>query len=186
MLEKLWELGISFWQIGSFSIGGGYAIITLIEDLLVNQYHWITLKEYTDIITISQMTPGPLAINASSFVGLKIAGIAGAIVATFSCVITGFVISLCGYRFFCCHRASEVIMNVLQGLKAVATGLIGAAGAGILLLAITGNNHLKIQDTSIDFYALAIAIISIILLRKFKLNPVWIMSLSAIAGIIIY
>lgn len=57
MFEKLWDLSFSFWQIGSFSIGGGYAIITLIEDLLVNRYHWLTMKEYTDIITISQMTP---------------------------------------------------------------------------------------------------------------------------------
>lgn len=186
MFEKLWELGIIFWQIGSFSIGGGYAIITLIEDLLVNQYHWITLKEYTDIITISQMTPGPLAINASSFVGLKIAGVPGAIVATFSCIITGFVVSLSGYRFFCCFRSSDVVMEVLQGLKAVATGLIGAAGAGILLLAITGYNHIKLQDVNFDFYALAIVIVSMILLRRFKINPVWIMALSAFVGIFIY
>lgn len=186
MFEKLWELAISFWQIGSFSIGGGYAIIALIEDMLVNQYHWITLKEYTDIITISQMTPGPLAINASSFVGLKVAGVAGAIVATFSCIFTGFVISLSGYRFFCCFRNSEVIMEVLQGLKAAATGLIGAAGAGILLLALTGYNHIKLQDVNFDFYALGIASVSMILLRRFKMNPIWIMTLSAIAGILIY
>lgn len=61
MAEKLWELAVNFFQIGSFSIGGGYAIIALIEELLVNRYHWLSLKEYTDIITISQMTPGPLA-----------------------------------------------------------------------------------------------------------------------------
>lgn len=186
MLEKLWELAISFWQIGSFSIGGGYAIITLIEDLLVNRYHWLSLKEYTDIITISQMTPGPLAINASSFTGLKLAGIPGAIVATFSCVITGFAVSLSGYRFFCCFRNSECIMSVLQGLKAVATGLIGAAGAGILLLALTGYNHLQFQDVNFDYYALAIAVVSIFLLRRFKMNPLWIMVLSASAGVMIY
>lgn len=186
MIEKLWELGISFWQIGSFSIGGGYAIITLIEDLLVNQYHWLTLKEYTDIITISQMTPGPLAINASSFTGLKIAGFAGAIVATFSCVITGFIVSLSGYRFFCCFRSSECIMAVLQGLKAVATGLIGAAGAGILLLALTGHNQLQLYDVNFDVYAMFIAIVSFVLLRKFKLNPIYILALSAFTGIIVY
>lgn len=184
MLEKLWELGLSFLQIGSFSIGGGYAIITLIEDLLVNQYHWLTLKEYTDIIAISQMTPGPLAVNASSFVGLKVAGIPGAIVATFSCVFSGVVISLGAYRFFCCHRNSEVIMAILQGLKAVATGLIGAAGAGILLLALTGHNTLSFQIKDFDFHALAIALVSIVLLRKFKMNPVWVLLLSAGAGMV--
>lgn len=186
MFEQLWQLGISFWQIGSFSIGGGYAIIALIEDLLVNQYHWLTMKEYTDIITISQMTPGPLAINASSFTGLKIAGIPGAIVATFSCVITGFFISLGGYRFFCCFRDSECIMSVLRGLKAVATGLIGAAGAGILLLALTGHNQLEFQNVDFDFYALGIACASIFLLRKFKMNPIWIMFFSAGIGIMVY
>lgn len=186
MLEKLWELGFNFFQIGSFSIGGGYAIITLIEDLLVNRYHWLTLKEYTDIITISQMTPGPLAINASSFTGLKVAGFPGAVVATFSCVITGFAISLGSYKFFCCHRNSAIIMAVLQGLKSVATGLIGAAGAGILLLALTGHNQLTTEIKNFDFIALLIALLSIILLRKYKLNPVWIMILSAGIGIAIY
>ena len=127
MTPSLLELGLKFWQIGSFSIGGGYAIIALIEDLLVNQEHWLTMKEYTDIIAISQMTPGPLAINTSSFVGLKQGGILGAIIATFSCVITGIVVALSGYRFFNTHRDSFVIMGVLRGLKAVATGLIGSA-----------------------------------------------------------
>lgn len=186
MLEKLWELGINFFQIGSFSIGGGYAIITLIENLLVNQYHWLTLKEYTDIITISQMTPGPLAINSSSFVGLKIAGFPGAVVATFSCVITGITISLSCYKFFCCHRNCAVIMSVLQGLKAVATGLIGAAGAGILLLALTGHNQLGAPINNFDFTALAIALGSFFLLRKYKTNPLWIMIFSAAIGIIAY
>lgn len=186
MAEKLWELAINFWQIGSFSIGGGYAIIALIEELLVNQYHWLTMKEYTDIIVISQMTPGPLAINASSFVGLKIAGIPGAVVATFSSIISGVVIASSAYRFFCCHRNSEVIMAVLRGLKAVATGLIGAAGVGILLLALTGQNTLSRNVAAVDYYALLIAAASMLLLRRYKTNPVWIMALSAAAGILIY
>lgn len=186
MLATLWELAVNFWQIGTFSIGGGYAIITLIEDLLVNRYHWLTMKEYTDIITISQMTPGPLAINASSFVGLKIAGITGAVVATFSCILSGVVISLSGYKFFCRFRNSEIITGVLQGLKAVATGLIGAAGAGILLLALTGHTELNLQINSFDFYALGIAVASMILLRKFKTNPVWVLLASAGVGIVIY
>lgn len=186
MFEKLWELAVNFWQIGTFSIGGGYAIITLIEDLLVNRYHWLTLKEYTDIITISQMTPGPLAINASSFAGLKVAGIPGAVVATFSCIFSGFVISLSAYKFFCCHRNSEKIMNILQGLKAVAAGLIGSAGAGILLLALTGHNHLTAEIDSFDLWALLIAAVSIILLRRLRMNPVWVMVLSAGTGIAVY
>lgn len=186
MTPSLLELGLKFWQIGSFSIGGGYAIIALIEDLLVNQEHWLTMKEYTDIIAISQMTPGPLAINTSSFVGLKQGGILGATIATFSCVITGIVVALSGYRFFNTHRDSFVIMGVLRGLKAVATGLIGSAGAGILLLALTGHNTLNSSINSFDAYAFGIMVVSMFLLRRYKLNSIFVMVLGACAGIAFY
>ena len=110
MTPSLLDLGLKFWQIGSFSIGGGYAIIALIEDLLVNQEHWLTMKEYTDIIAISQMTPGPLAINTSSFVGLKQGGILGAQVT----------------------ETKEGIAAV-YGMRKKAVGLLGsAAGSAIL------------------------------------------------------
>ena len=186
MLGNLWNLAVIFFQIGSFSIGGGYAIITLIEALLVEQYQWITLKEYTDIITISQMTPGPLAINASSFVGLKLGGFWGAVVATFSCVITGVVISLMSYRFFSKHRDSERVMYVLNGLKAIATGLIGGAGAGILLLALTNHNQFSLHIEKFDFYALSVVCVAFTLLRCCKTSPVLLLLLSAVGGIFVY
>lgn len=100
MINILITLFLSFWQIGSFSIGGGYAIMPLIQDQMVDKYGWLTIQEFTDIITISQMTPGPLSINASTFVGLRVAGIIGAIIATFACVITGVIISIFLFNFF--------------------------------------------------------------------------------------
>lgn len=186
MMDTLIDLAINFWKIGTFSIGGGYAIIALIEDLLVDQYHWLSLKEYTDIITISQMTPGPLAINASSFTGLKVAGFLGAIVATVSCVISGFVISLVCYVFFNHHRDNNTVMTVLRGLKSIATGLIGSAGSGILLLALTGHNKLSFTVAQFDIWAFFIAVGSFILLRRFKIGPVWIMLISAVVGLAVY
>lgn len=186
MTTTLLDLGLKFWQIGSFSIGGGYAIIALIEDILVNQEHWLTMKEYTDMIAISQMTPGPLAINTSSFVGTKQAGFLGAVVATFSCVITGVVFALSGYNFFNTHRDSFVIMGVLRGLKAVATGLIGSAGAGILLLSLTGHNMLTSSINSFDAYAFGVMAVSMFLLRRYKLNSILVMFLGACAGIAFY
>ena len=86
-LQLFW----SFFQIGLFSIGGGYAALPLIQAQVVDTYGWMTMTEFTDIITISQMTPGPIAINAATFVGTRIAGPAGAAVATFSCI---FVVAL--------------------------------------------------------------------------------------------
>lgn len=85
----LLQLFLAFFQIGLFSIGGGYAIIPMISDQVVVHQHWLTAQEFTDIITISQMTPGPLAVNTSTFVGMRVAGIAGALCATIGCICMG-------------------------------------------------------------------------------------------------
>ena len=94
MTQALWQLFSVFLQIGAFSIGGGYAVIPMIRDQVVIHQGWITQKVFTDIITISQMTPGPLAINTSTFVGLQIAGIPGAVAATLGCIIPGVAAAL--------------------------------------------------------------------------------------------
>ena len=75
---SLLRLFFAFFQIGLFSIGGGYAIIPMISEQVVQSQHWLSAQEFTDIITISQMTPGPLAVNTSTFVGMRVAGIPGA------------------------------------------------------------------------------------------------------------
>ena len=81
-LQLFW----SFIQIGMFSFGGGYAAMPLIQGQVVNTHEWLTMTEFTDLITISQMTPGPIAVNSATFVGMKIAGIPGAVVATLGCI----------------------------------------------------------------------------------------------------
>ena len=99
-MGTLVNLLVNFLQIGLFSIGGGYATIPLIQEAVVNTQNWLSFQEFTDIITISQMTPGPIAVNTSTFVGIRIAGIPGALVATFGCVISGFVISILLFCIF--------------------------------------------------------------------------------------
>lgn len=86
-MNIVWKLFFVFFKIGLFSIGGGYAIIPLIQEQVVKSTGWISEKMFTDIITISQMTPGPLAVNTSTFVGLQISGIIGAIAATIGCIL---------------------------------------------------------------------------------------------------
>ncbi len=78
------QLFLSFLQIGAFSFGGGYAAMPLIQNQIVDLHHWMNIEEFADIITISQMTPGPIAVNSATFVGLRIGGLAGAIIATLS------------------------------------------------------------------------------------------------------
>ena len=82
----------SFFQIGLFSIGGGLASIPLLQNQVVNIHSWLTLSEFTDLITIAEMTPGPVSINSATFVGLKIAGIPGAVFATVGCILPSCVI----------------------------------------------------------------------------------------------
>lgn len=182
----LWNLFVSFLQIGLFSIGGGYATIPLIQEQVVDLHHWLTLQAFTDIITISQMTPGPIAINTSTFVGIQIAGIPGAIIATMGCVLFGFIISISLYKFFQKYHSSPYIFRILNGLKAAACGLIMACAGTILLLAFTNSSTFDLDVMSFDIIAVIIFIISFILLRKFKCNPILVIVCSGIIGILCY
>ena len=100
LLQLLW----AFIQVGAFSFGGGYAALPLIEEQVVRANQWLTAQEFTDIITISQMTPGPIAINSASFVGIRMGGIAGTAVATFGCILPSLVIVLLLSYFFFKYR----------------------------------------------------------------------------------
>lgn len=178
---------ISFLQIGLFSIGGGYATIPLIQEQVVNIHKWLTFQEFTDIITISQMTPGPLAVNTSTFVGIRVAGIPGAVTATFGCVISGFIISILLYNFFNKYRKADTVLNILKGLRAVSVGLIASSASTILLIAFGGISKLEeAERVNINTMAIIIFVVSIFLLRKFKLNPMLIMVLSGTAGFFLY
>lgn len=185
MMVQLWRLFAAFFQIGLFSIGGGYAVIPLIQEQVVDQYQWISRKMYTDIITISQMTPGPLAVNTSTFVGLQIAGIKGAVAATAGCVCTGILISLLLYRFFARHRNCIFVFEILKGLKSASLGLIISAAVTILLLAFGGGAE-SFGFASVDWFAVAVFCCTLLLLRKYKVNPVSVMLASGVIGAIVY
>ncbi|MFW0730726.1 chromate transporter [Enterococcus raffinosus] len=116
------QLFWTFLKIGLFSIGGGYAIIPLIQEQVVHQQGWLSDKVFTDIITISQMTPGPLAVNTSTFVGMQIDGVLGAILATIGCILGGCVISISLYQFFQKHQESLYVSVALKSLKASSVG----------------------------------------------------------------
>lgn len=184
-VNMLLRLLAVFWQIGLFSIGGGYAVIPSIREQVVERYGWLTSQTFTDILTISQMTPGPLAVNASTFVGIQTAGLPGAIVATFGCVISGILISILLYRFFQKNRNSGYVMETLNGLRAASTGLILSACATILLLTICGGATLA-SIAYFDWSACLLFLISLVILRKWKANPILLMLGTGIAGFIIY
>ncbi|WP_053956371.1 chromate transporter [Inediibacterium massiliense] len=186
MNKTIIALFISFLQIGSFSIGGGYTIIPLIQKQVVNYHNWLTLQEYTDIITISQMTPGPLVVNTASFVGIRIAGIPGAIVATLGSIISGFIISIFLYKFFKKHKNIDSISNILKGLRSSSMGLIASAASTIILITFLGTSPFNVKDISINITAIIVFLISLFLLRKYKLNPIFVMIITGVIGLFFY
>lgn len=186
MITTLLNLLKSFLHIGLFSIGGGYATIPLIQEQVVSLHGWLTMQEFTDIITISQMTPGPLAVNTSTFVGIQIAGIPGAMIATLGCILSGFIISIALYIFFQKYHSSGYVFQILNGLKAASIGCIAASASTILLLALFHTSELSITLSSIDITAAILFLISLFALRKYHMNPIIIMVLSGVAGLFLY
>lgn len=183
-MELLLNLFGNFFQVGLFSFGGGYATIPLIQQYIVDTQHWLTFQELTDILTISQMTPGPIAVNTSTFVGTRIAGFPGAVVATLGCVMSGVLLSTLLYFLFRKYSGIDGVTDVLAGLRASSVGLIAASACTILMIALTGSAQPAEFNVSIPTAILFAA--SLFLLRRFKLNPLLIMLLSGAAGVVIY
>ena len=118
------QLFFSFLQIGTFSFGGGYAALPLIQNQVVSLHHWISMAEFTDLITISQMTPGPIAINTSVFVGYKMRGLKGAVAALLGSVLPSFVIILAIALLFADIRHNPVVDAAFKGMRPAVVALI--------------------------------------------------------------
>lgn len=116
------QLFLSFLQIGMFSFGGGYAAMPLIQGQVVTGHKWLTMAEFTDLITISQMTPGPIAVNSATFVGIKIAGVPGAFVATLGCILPSCIIVTLIAKLYLKYRNMAVLQGVLASLRPARSG----------------------------------------------------------------
>ena len=173
------QLFLSFLQIGLFSFGGGYAAMPLIQGQVVTLHGWLTMSEFTDLITISQMTPGPIAVNSATFVGLKIAGIPGAIVATAGCILPSCIIVTILAKLYLKYRTMDLLQGVLQSLRPAVVAMIASAGILILKNAFWGSGE-TISLTGTEWSMVVIFGICVLLLRKTKLNPIWVMVLAGV------
>ena len=180
------ELFFSFIQIGLFSIGGGYAALPLIQEQVVDIHHWLTMAEFTDLITISQMTPGPIGINSATFVGNRIAGIGGSVVATSGCVLPSFIIVLTMAYVYFKYKNINIVQGVLSGLRPAVVALIAVAGISIAETAFWGEAGFSANPKDVNLIAIGLFLASFLLLRKFKPNPIWAIAGSGVAGMIIY
>lgn len=174
-------LFLSFIQVGLFSFGGGFAALPLIQNQVVNIHGWLSVSQFTDLITISQMTPGPIGINAATFVGIQIAGIPGAITATVASVIPSIIITISLAHIYQKYKTISTFQGVLLGLRPAVVALILGAGIRIFTVAIFSENNISLQNTS--FTNLFIFVASFILLRRYKFDPIHIILISGILGI---
>ena len=129
------QLFLTFFIIGLFGFGGGYGMLSLIQAETVVKHHWLSSSEFTNIVAISQMTPGPIAINSATFVGMRIAGLAGAIVATIGCVLPSCIIVLILARLYLKYKEMDLLKGILKGLRPAIIALIASAGVTIAVLA---------------------------------------------------
>lgn len=179
------ELFWSFFQIGLFSFGGGYASLPLIQNQVVDQHQWLNMKEFSDIITISQMTPGPIAINSATFVGTRLGGFAGSCVATFGCVLPSCIIVFVLSVIYMKYRNLTLVQETLQVMRPGVVGLIGSAGFSLIILSLFGTMDI-LAIKSIDFVAVLLFIVSLFILRRYKLNPIVVMLICGAGGLLLY
>ena len=172
------QLFFSFLQIGMFSFGGGYAAMPLIQGQVVKAHAWLSMAEFTDLITISQMTPGPIAVNSATFVGLKIAGVFGAFAATLGCILPSCIIVTIIARLYLKYRKLSMLQGILKSLRPAVVAMIGAAGISVLWTAfgwvnLHGISALEFVEKT-DWSLVVIFVVCLVLLRK-KKNPVAVM-----------
>ena len=175
------QLYLSFLQVGMFSVGGGYAAIPLIQSQVVEQYGWLTMQEFTDLVTIAEMTPGPIAVNAATFVGLRIAQVSGAIVATLGCITPAlFFVSLLSY-IYRRYKDISLLQSVLACLRPVIVALIFGAGLSILSMVAFGGDTKTLAH--LDWVGIGSFAAAFFALRKLKWNPILTMCLCGVAGL---
>ena len=174
-LQLLWV----YLKIGMFGFGGGYAMLSLIQHEIVDLHHWLTPQQFTDVVAISQMTPGPIAINAATFVGMKLTGMPGAVVATLGYITPSCIIVTIIAKLYLKYREMDMLQGILGGIRPAVVALIGSAGISILQTAFWGvSGKMVISDTS--WLMVGIFVVCVILLRKVKMNPIWVMVLAGV------
>ena len=172
------KLFISFLKIGAFSFGGGYAAMPIIQSEVVDTYKWLTVEEFTDLITISQMTPGPIAINSATFVGIRIGGVVGAAVATLGCILPSTILLIFLAWMYKKYKKLNMIQSILSVLRPAVVVMIAISGIKILESAF-GINGFSMENFKI--HMLAIFIICMVLLLKYNKNPIFVMVLAGLS-----
>ena len=171
-----WQLICVYLKIGVFGFGGGYAMLSLIQFEIVERYHWLTLQQFTDVVAISQMTPGPIGINSATYIGYTVTGnIWGAVIATVAVCLPSFLMVLFISYFFVKFKNNKYVNAAMSGLLPMSVALIGAAA--LLLMN---------KDNFIDYKSILIFVAAFFLTWKYKVHPILMILLAGVMGFLLY
>lgn len=170
-----WKLFLAFLQIGAFSFGGGYAAMPLIQALTVEQYAWLSLSDFTDLVTIAEMTPGPIAVNAATFVGNQVGGIPGAVVATVGVVLPSCIFVTVLAWLYTKYQKLTLLQGVLKSLRPAVVSMILAAGVTILVPTLFADGLVSFARGCFQWRAALFFVGALLLLRFRKPNPILVM-----------
>lgn len=174
MPKLIIEVFLTFLKIGAFTFGGGYAMIPFIQTEIIDIHKWLTHKEFIDIIAIAEMTPGPIAVNSSTFVGYKVAGFWGSLAGTVGVILVCVILSAIAGKFFFKFRDNRLLKALFKGIRPVVIVLIGSSVFSIAKVAL------------LDIKSIAICLTIFAALYKFKLNPIYAVILSGIMGALLF
>ncbi|NLM34778.1 MAG: chromate transporter [Clostridiales bacterium] len=173
-MKKHLEMFISFFKIGAFTLGGGYAMVALIQKEVVDNKKWVDKEEFVDMLALAQSSPGPLAVNTAVFVGYKTAGISGSIATTLGTVMPSFLIILLVAVFFIGIKDNPLVESIFKGLRPAVVALIASP---IYSMA---------KNAKVDRKNVIIPIIAAILVAFVDLSPIYIILIAAVGGIVYY
>ena len=178
------QLFYTFFKIGLFGFGGGYAMLSMIQGEVVTRYEWLSAQEFTDIVAISQMTPGPIGINCATYVGFTATGsVWGSVLATFAVMLPSFILMLTISKFFLKYQKHPVVEAVFSGLRPAVVGLLASAA---LVLMTKENFSSPTEDLYTFIISCIIFIVAFVVTRRYNISPIAMTIGCGLAGLILY
>ena len=167
----IWQIFLAFVKIGALAFGGAYAAMPLIEQQIVEATGWMSYTEFYDLIAIDELTPGPIIINSATFIGMKLAGLKGAIAATIGCIIPACIVSFILIDLYKRYRQIPLISEMMNCLKSMSAAMILSTVLKIFTSAVFPSG----RPADIDLMAIVMMAVSFVILKKTKVNPIMVM-----------
>ncbi len=183
---SLWTLFVTYFKIGLFTIGGGYAMIPLIQQEIVQNHQWISMTQFTDFIAIAESTPGPFAVNTATFVGMKMDGMLGAFIAILAVTLPSFIIILVIAKWLKHFSDNKFVKSALYGMMPVVLSLILSAVFMLFLNNVMNTSLTDFSLTHIDWKAVVCCAIAATVYYKGKIGPIPLILVCAGLGLIFY